>query len=314
MTSNISKHSSLNRFAWLSIAAAILTITLKSIAYLLTNSVGLLSDAMESFINLAGAVMALAMLIIAARPADDDHNFGHSKAEYFSSGVEGMLIFITAIFIGIFSIQRFFAPKSIEKIGFGLAMSVFASFINLFVSLILSRAGKKNNSITLKADAKHLMTDVWTSAGVLIGVGAVALTGWVALDAIVAFLVACNIVWAGISIIKKSVSGLMDKALTIDEQNLIKNILDKYKQSGIEFHALLTREAGAKQFVSFHVLVPGSWSVHQGHQLLEQIETDIRNAFPRIIITTHLEPIEDPISYVDINLERNDKISDRISK
>lgn len=300
------KSSSITRFAWLSIAAAVLTIALKAIAYLLTNSVGLLSDAMESFINLAGAVMALAMLIIAARPADADHAYGHSKAEYFSSGVEGLLILIAAIIIGIASVKRFLDPKPIEQVGMGLIVSVVASLINLFVARILLKAGKQHHSITLEADAKHLMTDVWTSAGVLIGVGAVALTGWVRLDPIVAFLVACNIIWAGISIIRKSVSGLMDKAISMDEQNTIQKILEPHKQKGILFHAFLTRQAGAKQFVSFHVLVPDLWTVKQGHQLVEQIENDIRKVLPNIIITTHLEPIEDPVSYSDISLERKD--------
>ena len=297
---------SLTRYAWLSIAAAILTIALKLIAYLLTHSVGLLSDAMESFINLAGAFMALAMLTIAARPADEDHTYGHSKAEYFSSGVEGLLIFIAAIFIGIASVQRFLAPKPLEQVGLGLIVSVVASLINLFVALVLAKAGKHNNSITLEADAKHLMTDVWTSAGVLIGVGAVALTGWIQLDAIVAFLVACNIVWTGISIVRKSVSGLMDKALSAEELNLIQKVLDTYKQKGIQFHALLTRQAGTRQFISFHVLVPGKWTVQKGHQLLEALEADLRNVFPNVVVTTHLEPIEDPISYKDISLDRTD--------
>jgi cation diffusion facilitator family transporter len=294
------------RFAWLSISAAILTITLKIVAYLLTHSVGLLSDAMESFINLAGAIMALAMLIIAARPADADHAYGHSKAEYFSSGVEGLLIFIAAIFIGVASVERFFNPRPIDQIGLGLMVSVFASLINLFVALVLFKAGKRYNSITLEADAKHLMTDVWTSAGVLVGVGAVALTGWQRLDAIVAFLVACNIVWSGFSIVKQSVSGLMDKVLPIEEQNKIQEILEPYKKEGIEFHALLTRQAAARRFVSFHVLVPGSWSVHRGHQLLEKIEADIRKEFPNIVVSTHLEPLEDPTSYEDIGIDRKD--------
>lgn len=305
MKSKITQQSSLTRFAWLSIAAALLTITLKTVAYFLTNSVGLLSDAMESCINLAGALMALAMLIIAARPADDDHNYGHSKAEYFSSGVEGILILIAAIFIGIASVQRFLDPKPIEQIGIGLIVSVIASLINLAVSLVLFKAGKKYNSITLEADAKHLMTDVWTSAGVVVGVGAVALTGWDRLDPIVAFVVACNIVWSGFSIVKKSVAGLMDKALSAEEQDSLLKVMEPYKHNGIEFHALLTREAGAKKFVSFHVLVPGNWSVQKGHQLLEQIEGELRKILPTVIVTTHLEPLEDPISYSDINLERD---------
>ncbi len=297
---------SLTRFAWLSIAAAILTIVLKMIAYLLTHSVGLLSDAMESFINLAGAFMALGMLTIAARPADEDHTYGHNKAEYFSSGVEGLLIFIAAIFIGITSVQRFLAPKPLEQVGLGLIVSVCASLINLFVSIVLSKAGKRNNSITLTADAKHLMTDVWTSAGVLIGVGAVALTGWIRLDAIVAFLVACNIIRTGITIVRESVSGLMDKALSAEEQKIIQNVLETYKQKGIQFHAILTRQAGTRQFVSFHVLVPGSWTVQQGHQLLEDLEANLRNVLPNIVVTTHLEPIEDPTSYKDMSIDRTD--------
>ena len=310
MNSNSSKELSLTRFAWLSIAAALLTIALKTIAYLLTNSVGMLSDALESTINLAGAIMALAMLIVAARPADDDHNYGHSKAEYFSSGIEGILILIAAVFIGIASIERFFNPKPIEQVGIGLMVSVVASLINLFVALVLFKAGKKYHSITLEADAKHLMTDVWTSAGVLVGVGAVALTGWAQLDAVVAFLVACNIVWTGITIVRGSVSGLMDKALSTDEQDKIQKALEPYKQNGIQFHALLTRQAGARKFVSFHVLVSGTWTVHQGHQLSEQIEADIRTMLPHVSISTHLEPIEDPASYYDISLERDEIMAD----
>ncbi len=291
-------------FAWLSIGAAIFTIALKLGAFFLTNSVGLLSDAMESFINLAGAIMALWMLIIASRPADDDHAFGHSKAEYFSSGVEGLLIFIAAIFIGITSIERFLDPKPIEKVGAGLLVSVAASLINLTVALILFKAGKRHNSITLEADAKHLMTDVWTSGGVLLGVGAVALTGWMRLDPVVAFLVACNIVWSGISIVRKSIGGLMDKSLPDKDLDEIRKILDSYRNDDIEFHALLSRQAGARQFVSFHVLVPGSWSVQEGHHLLEKMEEELRKTFPGIVVSTHLEPQEDPSSYQDITLDR----------
>ena len=306
MESNISKKPSLTRFAWLSIAAAIATISLKTIAYYLTNSVGLLSDALESCINLAGAIMALAMLIVAARPADNDHNYGHYKAEYFSSGVEGILILIAAVLIGIASIQRFIHPKPIEQIGIGLIVSVLASLINFVVALVLLKAGKRYHSITLEADAKHLMTDVWTSGGVLIGVGAVALTGWQRLDPAVAFLVACNIVWTGVSVVKKSVSGLMDAALPVEEQMMINKALEVYKKTGIEFHALQTRQAGSRQFVSFHVRVPDLWSVKQGHQLLEQIETDLRKLLPGIVVTTHLEPLGDPSSYNDINLDRSE--------
>lgn len=300
---NLSSRKSIKRYAWLSIGAALFTIALKLIAYFLTNSVGLLSDALESFINLAGAVMALAMLSIALRPADEDHAYGHNKAEYFSSGIEGLLIFIAAIFIGIASVKRFFDPQPLEQVGIGLIVSVGASLINLFVAIILFRAAKRYNSITLEADAKHLMTDVWTSAGVLVGVGAVVITGWNRLDPIIAFLVACNIVWSGIAIVRKSVAGLMDKALPPAEQNLINDVLDKYRKSGIEFHALLTRQAASRQFVSFHVLVPGKWSVFEGHLLLEKIENDLKGVLPGIILSTHLEPLEDPTSYNDIRFD-----------
>lgn len=298
------KMPSLARFAWLSIAAALLTIALKTAAYLFTGSVGLLSDALESLINLAGAVMALMMLRIAIRPADHDHNFGHTKAEYFSSGVEGILIVIAAILIIITAIQRLFDPRPLEQLGTGIIVSVVASLINLAVSLILAKAGKKYHSITLEADAKHLMTDVWTSAGVLLGVGAVALTGWQQLDPIVALFVAANIVWTGVGIMKKSIAGLMDKALGIDDQRKIFSILQSFEPRGIQSHAVLTRQAGARKFVSFHVLVPGSWTVHDGHVVLEEIESELRTALPNLTVITHLEPIEYPGSYNDFEFSQ----------
>lgn len=303
---NKRKRSSLVRFAWLSIGAAILTIVLKTVAYFLTNSVGLLSDALESGINLAGAVMALSMLTIAARPADADHNFGHTKAEYFSSGVEGILIIIAAIVIAITAVERLFDPRQIEQIGMGVIVSVSASLINLAVSLILAKAARKYHSISLEADAKHLMTDVWTSAGVIVGIGAVALTGWVRIDPIVALIVAANIIYSGFVIIKKSVAGLMDKALSAEDQLSLHKVFQKHRENGIEFHALLTRVAGMKKFVSVHVLVPGNWSVQQGHELMEQVESEIRDIIPNVSVTTHLEPLEDPLSYIDVNLDRTD--------
>ena len=304
MTSNSTDRSFLTRFAWLSIGAAILTITLKTVAYLLTGSVGLLSDALESIVNLVGALMALAMLTIAARPADEEHAYGHSKAEYFSSGVEGTLILIAAISIVITAIPRLIAPKPLEQVGLGLGVSVVASLVNLVVSLILLKAAKRFNSITLEADAQHLMTDVWTSVGVLAGVGLVALTGWTRLDPIVAIIVAANIVWSGYHIIRKSALGLMDTALPIKEQTILKNILDKYAQNGVEYHALRTRESGSRQFVSFHILVPGKWTVQRGHRLLESIEADIRLEMPSATVFTHLESLNDPASWDDTNLDR----------
>jgi len=303
-TSNLQNRSSLTRYAWLSIGAAVTTIALKTTAYFLTGSVGLLSDALESGVNLVGAMMALAMLTIAARPADEDHTYGHSKAEYFSSGVEGTLILIAAVSIVATAIPRLISPKPIEQLGLGLGISVAASLVNLIVARILLKAGKRHNSITLEADAQHLMTDVWTSVGVLAGVGLVALTGWERLDPIVAFIVAANIVWSGVHIVRKSALGLMDTALPIKEQAILKGILEKYTKNGVEYHALRTRESGSRQFVSFHVLVPGKWTVQRGHRLLESIEADIRRAMPSVTVFTHLESLNDPASWEDTNLDR----------
>jgi cation diffusion facilitator family transporter len=301
------KPLSLTLFAWLSIAAAILTIGLKTAAYLITGSVGLLSDAMESVVNLVGALMALAMLTIAARPADEDHAYGHYKAEYFSSGVEGTLILIAAVSIGVAAIERLVNPKPLEQIGLGLGVAVAASLVNLGVALVLLRAAKRHQSITLEANAHHLMTDVWTSAGVVVGVIAVGLTGWNRLDPAVALVVAANIVWTGVRIVRKSVLGLMDTALPIDEQNLIRDVLEPHRQSGVEYHALRTRQSGSRRFVSLHILVPGMWNVQRGHQLAESIEEDIRRALPNVIVFTHLESLSDPASWDDGVLDRGQK-------
>jgi cation diffusion facilitator family transporter len=301
--------SFLTRFAWLSIAAAVITIALKGIAYWLTGSVGLLSDALESFVNLVGAIMALTMLTIAARPADEDHAYGHGKAEYFSSGVEGTLIVLAAISIVVSAIPRLIMPKPLEQIGVGLQISIAASLVNLIVALVLLRASKLHQSITLEANANHLMTDVWTSVGVVIGVGAVAVTGWDWLDPIVAFLVAGNIIWSGIRIVRKSALGLMDTALPVEQQNMVRNILEPYMQpgpgqDGVQYHALRTRQSGSRQFVSFHVLVPGGWTVQRGHRLLEKIEAEIRSAIPSVTVFTHLESLNDPASWEDTSLDR----------
>jgi len=296
-----SGNGSLTRFAWLSIAAAIVTMGLKTVAYLLTGSVGLLSDAMESLVNLVGALMALAMLTIAARPADEDHHYGHGKAEYFSSGVEGTLILLAAISIAVAAGQRLISPKPLEQIGLGLGVSVAASLVNLFVALVLLKASKKYNSITLNANAHHLLTDVWTSVGVLIGVGAVAVTGWERLDPIVAIIVAGNIVWSGVRIVRQSVLGLMDTALPPNELQIVEKVLEKFCETDIQCHELRTRQAGSHRFVSLHVLVPGYWTVDQGHKLLEHMEEDIRCALPNVTVLTHLESIHDPASWDDTN-------------
>ncbi|MGC2063755.1 MAG: cation diffusion facilitator family transporter [Thermodesulfovibrionales bacterium] len=291
--------SSLTRFAWLSISAAIVTMGLKTVAYLLTGSVGLLSDAMESLVNLVGALMALAMLTVAARPADEDHQYGHSKAEYFSSGVEGTLILLAAISIAVAAGQRLIHPKPLEQIGLGLGVSVAASLVNLFVALVLLKTAKKHESITLKANAHHLLTDVWTSVGVVVGVGAVAITGWERLDPIVAFIVAGNIVWSGVRIVRESVLGLMDTALPPEELKTVEKVLEKFCETDIQCHELRTRQAGSNRFVSLHVLVPGYWTVDQGHKLLEHMEEDIRCALPNVTVLTHLESMHDPASWDD---------------
>ncbi len=296
---------SLTRYAWLSIAAALITITLKTGAYFLTGSVGLLSDAIESVVNLLAAIMALTMLTIAARPPDDSHAFGHGKAEYFSSNVEGILILVAAGGIAFTAIERLINPQEIEQIGIGVTISIIASLVNLIIAKILLDAGKKHASITLEADGHHLMTDVWTSGGVVLGVILVAITGWQILDPIIALAVSVNIVYTGIKLIRRSVDGLMDASLLPEEMKAVEDVLDKYRQKyKIDFHALRTRQAGSRHFITVHVLVPGAWTVHDAHHIAEDIEADIRTVVQNSVAFTHLEPIEDEISHKDICLDR----------
>jgi cation diffusion facilitator family transporter len=295
--------TNLQRYAWLSIAAAVTTILLKGIAWWLTGSVGLLSDALESFVNLAGALMALAMLTLAASPADDKHAYGHGKAEYFSSAFEGLLILLAAVSIAYTAIDRFLHPQAIEAVGVGLLVSVVASLINLFAARELLQAGRAHNSITLEADAKHLMTDVWTSVGVIIGVSLVWLSGWLWLDPLIALVVAANIVWTGWQLMSRSASGLMDAAIPVEQIASIEAVLATYREQGLDFHALRTRQAGRQAFISLHVLVPGEWTVQRGHDVVEVIEAGIRAVVPFSHLTTHLEPIEDPLSHADQHLE-----------
>ena len=300
--------ANLTRFAWLSIGAAILTIALKTTAYWLTDSVGLLSDALESLVNLVAAIMALAMLTVAARPADEMHAFGYGKAEYFSSGLEGALILVAAASIAWTAVPRLFAPQSLERVGIGLGISVLASAVNFGVARVLMNAGKEYRSITLEADAHHLMTDVWTSAGVILGVGAVALTGWVRLDPIIALIVAANILRTGWQLLSRSARGLLDAALPVAERDAINQILKEYESKGIQFHALRTRQAGTRAFISLHVLVPRDWTVQRGHDLLEQLERDVRASVPGAQIFTHLEPQGDPAAWEDEALDRKDNV------
>lgn len=295
---------SLKRYAWLSIGAALVTIALKAAAWKLTGSVGLLSDALESLVNLAGAIMALAMLTVAAMPADEDHAYGHGKAEYFSSAFEGGLILLAAISIAWAAVERLIKPAPIEAIGLGVAISIVASLINLAVARVLLGVGKRYRSITLEADAHHLMTDVWTSAGVLVGVGLAWYSGLTWLDPAVALLVAANIVWTGIVLLRRSAAGLMDAAITRRERKAVEAALDAFKADGIAYHALRTRQSGSRAFVSVHLLVPGAWTVQHGHDWAEKVEDAIRAALPHAHVTTHLEPKEDPKSLADGNLER----------
>ena len=295
---------SLTRYAWLSIATAIATILLKGIAWKMTGSVGLLSDAIKSVVNLAGAMMALWMLTLAALPADEDHAHGHGKAEYFSSAFEGFLILLAAFSIAYTAINRMMSPQPLEAIGVGLLVSVVASILNFATARTLLKVGKKHNSITLEADAHHLLTDVWTSVGVIGGVGLVSLTGWLWLDPVVALLVAANIVWTGYQLMRRSAAGLMDISLPEKQLAQIESLLAGYRTQGLDFHALRTRQAGGRAFVTLHVLVPGQWTVQIGHDWAERIETDICKALPHTHVTTHLEPMEDPASMNDQDLDR----------
>jgi cation diffusion facilitator family transporter len=293
------------RYIWLSIIAALVTIGLKTWAYLVTGSVGLLSDAIESLVNLAAAVVALIVLLIATRPPDDDHAYGHSKAEYFSSGFEGALIVVAALAIGYTAFQRLLDPQPVESVGLGLAISTAASLINLVVAQILLRAGRTHRSITLEADGHHLMTDVWTSVGVIVGIGLVALTGWSILDPLIALIVAANILWSGWKLLQRSALGLLDTALPTAERDAIQRVLDGYcREEGVAYHALRTRQAGARRFISVHILVPGGWTVQRGHHMLERIEHDVRAILPGTTLFTHLEPIDDPASFADQQLDR----------
>ena len=296
--------SGASKFAVLSIAAALATIALKTLAWWLTDSVGLLSDAIEGTINLVGATVALAMISVAARPPDSDHAFGYTKAEYFASGLEGTLILLAAIAIGFAAIDRLITPRPLEHVGAGLAVSAAASLINYGVARRLHQAGQHFRSIALEADARHLMTDVWTSAGVIFGVAAVWVTGWARLDPLIALAVAANIVWSGYRLMQRSIHGLLDRALPPDRMRVLEGALESYRARGIDFHALRTRQAGTRSFVTLHVLVPAAWTVAQGHDLAHEVEKDIHAVLPDAVVLTHVEPLGYPESYQDVDLDR----------
>lgn len=298
------KFSDARSYTWLAIAAALVTMALKFFAYRLTGSVGLLSDAVESVVNLIAALVALWALWLAGRPADEDHHYGHSKAEYFSSGLEGALILVAAASIAIAAWPRLFHPQPLEQIGLGLGISAVASALNGGVAWMLWQGGKRYRSVTLNADARHLLTDVWTTVGVIVAVALVNLTGWLILDPLIALAVAGNVLWAGLRLIRESGYGLLDTALPQVDQDTIARVLAPYRSEGIEFHALRTRSSGARRFVSLHVLVPGSWTVQQGHDLCERIEMALRRAMSDTTVFTHLEPREDPVAWDDQGLDR----------
>jgi len=295
----------LERYALLSVAAAVLTIVLKMLAWWLTGSVGLFSDALESFVNLAGALLALWMLRLSAMPPDEAHPFGRSKAEYFSSGVEGGLIVIAALSIVWAALPRLIAPQPISLPALGIAFSIAASLVNLGAALVLLRAGREFHSIALEADARHLLTDVWTSAGVILGVALVAVTGWLRLDPLIALAVAANILWTGAKLMRRSVTGLLDPAIPEAERAEIARIFVEYaRRYGVSFHALRTRHAGARRFISFHLLVPDAWTVEHAHRIAEEIESRIRSLVPNASTFSHIEPVSHPSSYDDIALDR----------
>ena len=296
---------SARRYAVLSIAAAVITIGLKLGAYLLTGSVGLFSDAAESVVNLVAAVAALWALLYAARPPDEEHAFGHNKAEYFSSGLESALILIAAAWIGVTAWDRLMDPQPLQNVGLGLAVTLVAAAINGGVALVILRAGRRLRSITLRADAQHLLTDVWTSIGVVLGVLTAQLTGWLVLDPLIALLVAANILWTGARLLRDTAQGLLDHALPPEDREAISKALSRYEKEGIRFHALRTRASGPRRFISMHVLVPGDWTVQKGHDLSEKIEKDLAEALQgNSTFFIHIEPSEDPVSFADQALDR----------
>jgi cation diffusion facilitator family transporter len=302
---------SLTRFGLLAIATALVVIAIKVAAWRLTGSVGLLSDAVESVANLAGAIMALAMLWLAARPPDEEHAYGHTKAEYFSSGFEGGLIVVAAASIIWVAVPRLMDPQPVAQPTLGLVLAAVATVLNVVVARILFRAGERFCSITLEAQGHHLMTDVWTSVGVIGGVAVVALTGWNILDPLVALAVAIHILFVGSDLVRRSAMGLLDTALPEEARARIHGVLAHYEEQGIQFHALRSRRAGRKSFVSLHVLVPGEWTIQRGHDLAEEVELAIQAAVPGSHVLTHLEPVEDPASFEDARIPSIDELLDR---
>ena len=303
-TTDTDRQRLLVRLLWLSIATAVATIALKVAAWALTGSVGLLSDAAESVVNLVAAGFGLAAVVWAARPPDEDHAYGHEKANYLSAGFEGGLILLAAVTIAYAAGDRLLTPQPIESVGVGLAVAVVAAPLKQVMARVLIATGRREQSLVLEADGRHLMTDVWTSAGVVVGVAAVALTGWNVVDPLIALAVAANIIVIGVSLVRRSADGLMDRALQPAELRIVDDVIGRYTNDHVHFHALRTRRSGRRAFISVHVLVPGAWSVQEGHDLVERFEHDMRAEFDQATVFTHLEPLEDPASFEDTALDR----------
>lgn len=286
------------RYAIYSIIASVLTFVLKFSAWRITGSVGLLSDATESIVNVTAAVLALTAITIAMRPADDHHSYGHGKAEYFSSGMEGVLIIVAACAIGYASIERFYNPQPLGNLGLGLGLALLSSVINFVTAKSMLKAAKRFDSITLEADAKHLLTDVWTSVGLVTGLAILLFAPqWQILDPIIACIMAVNIVFTGIGLLKRSIGGLMDDSLPPEELEIIANAIHQHQGDEATFHGLRTRKSGPIRFIDFHLLVPGDTTVHAAHDLCELIENEIESRLERSEVTIHVEPIECESSY-----------------
>jgi cation diffusion facilitator family transporter len=289
------KSNPLKKLLWLSVLVAVLTITIKTYAWYLTDSVGLLSDAMESFVNLASAVFALLMVSVAETPADEDHPYGHHKAEYFSSGFEGVLIMGAAIGIIWAAISRFMSPKPVEALSVGIALAVLSSAMNAALAYVMFKVAKEHRSIALEADARHLVVDVWTSAGVVIGLLAVYLTGWYALDPCIAILIAINILREGVDLIWQSSSGLMDEAVEPEVKAQIEAVLAEFSnyqgvQQNLRFDHITTRRAGQRRFVDMHMHMPGEWTLEQAATLRGNVEKSLMSAVPGLRASIQLLP------------------------
>lgn len=286
-------HRYLERFLWLSLATAVLTVALKAAAALITNSVGMWSDALESTVNLLAAGVALWAMRLSAKPADHNHDFGHGKAEYLSAAVEGTLIVVAAVAIIAGAINRFVNPVPLESIGLGVVLATVASVGNLVTGLILIRAGRAHRSITLEADGKHLMTDVWTSVGVLAGIIIVALTHIVWLDPLIALGVGVNIVFTGVGLVRRSVVGLLDATLPPDEVAIIQRALVPLTDDPrVHLTDLRTRESGRQRFVQATLTVPGEWTVRRSHDLADRVEQEVESALPGTVTFVHVEPAD----------------------